>query len=156
MAIKKRGNTGFLNGTTVEKLGNIVPKQPVVEPQPQVEAPVQAPVQPQTVAQPQQLTQPVQPAPPGVIRQVSQQIIEQRVLAQDPVITQPQGAIKFGRPRQELIRGVHEVSVNLQLPETLVEALRAKSKAEKKSMKELIGLAVMDAYPDCWSVPVEE
>ena len=38
MAIKKKGNTGFLNGTTVEKLDNIVQQQseaPVVSTEPE-------------------------------------------------------------------------------------------------------------------------
>ena len=47
-----------------------------------------------------------------------------------------------------IIKGIDEVSVNLQLPETLVKALRKKAKEEKRTIKELIGYAAMNAYPE--------
>ena len=163
MAIKKKGNTGFLNGTTVEKLDNIV--------QQQSEAPVAT--EPETVqpaegasemAEKPQETAPGEPqaspeaAPEGrkpltledvmgseeLIKQVAQQIIKQGGTKGIEGLEHP----KQGRPRKELIKGIDEVSVNLQLPETLVKALRKKAKDEKRTIKELIGYAVMNAYPE--------
>ena len=45
----------------------------------------------------------------------------------------------WGRPRKQLIEGVKEVSLTVQLPETLIKALRKEGKKQGKSMKELIG-----------------
>ena len=83
-----------------------------------------------------------------LIKQVAQQIIKQGGAKGIEGLEHP----KQGRPRKELIKGIDEVSVNLQLPETLVKALRKKAKDEKKTIKELIGYAVMNAYPECVDV----
>lgn len=55
----------------------------------------------------------------------------------------------WGRPRKELIKGVKEVAVTVQLPETLIKALRRIGKKEGKSMKELIGSVLIEKYRDC-------
>ena len=167
MAIKKKGNTGFLNGTTVEKLDNIVQQQseaPVASTEPETVQPAEEAAE---TAEKQQANTPTEPqaspevAPEGrkpltledvmgseeLIKQVAQQIIKQGG-AKGIELEHP----KQGRPRKELIKGIDEVSVNLQLPETLVKALRKKAKDEKKTIKELIGYAVMNAYPECVDV----
>ena len=164
MAIKKKGNTGFLNGTTVEKLDNIVQQQseaPVASTEPETEQPAEEATE---TAEKPQTNAPVEPqasheaAPEGrkpltledvmgseeLIKQVAQQIIKQGGAKGIEGFDHP----KQGRPRKELIKGIDEVSVNLQLPETLVKALRKKAKDEKKTIKELIGYAVMNAYPE--------
>ena len=66
-----------------------------------------------------------------LIKQVAQQIIKQGG-AKGIEFEHP----KQGRPRKELIKGIDEVSVNLQLPETLVKALRKKAKEEKRTIKD--------------------
>ena len=156
MAIKKKGNTGFLNGTTVEKLDNIVQQQseaPVVSTEPEsskaaseaketTEKPLAAtPVEPETAPETHK---------PLTLEDVmgSEELIKQGGAKGIDVFDHP----KQGRPRKELIKGIDEVSVNLQLPETLVKALRKKAKDEKKTIKELIGYAVMNAYPECVDV----
>ena len=164
MAIKKKGNTGFLNGTTVEKLDNIVQQQseaPVAFTEPETVQPAEGAAE---TAEKPQANAPVEPqvspeaAPEGrkpltledvmgseeLIKQVAQQIIKQGGAKGIEGLEHP----KQGRPRKELIKGIDEVSVNLQLPETLVKALRKKAKDEKKTIKELIGYAVMNAYPE--------
>ena len=55
----------------------------------------------------------------------------------------------WGRPRKELIPGVKEVPVTLQLPKTVLANLRKKGKKEGKSLKELIGKAIINQYPEC-------
>lgn len=170
MAIKKKGNTGFLNGTTVEKFDNIVVQDtaPVGQPQKEDAAEVGHQMEQEVISQPVSPTitegHAKQDAGVGdlteedltklpeyeLIKKVAQQIIKHGG-AQGIAPFDSNAVQKMGRPRQELIKGIHEVSVNLQLPENLVQALRAKAKAEKKSMKELIGRAVMDAYPECWA-----
>ena len=163
MAIKKKGNTGFLNGTTVEKLDNIVQQQseaPVASTEPETsqrapeaketaEKPLAAtPVEPETAPETHKpLTLEDVMGSEELIKQVAQQIIKQGG-AKGIEFDHP----KQGRPRKELIKGIDEVSVNLQLPETLVKALRKKAKDEKKTIKELIGYAVMNAYPECVDV----
>lgn len=52
----------------------------------------------------------------------------------------------WGRPRKSLIEGVKEVSVTIQLPETLLKALRKEAKKTGKSMKELIGTSLLSTY----------
>ena len=164
MAIKKKGNTGFLNGTTVEKLDNIVQQQseaPVASTEPETVQPAEEAAE---TAEKPQANDPVEPqaspeATPearkpltledvmgseDLIKQVAQQIIKQGGAKGIEGLEHP----KQGRPRKELIKGIDEVSVNLQLPETLVKALRKKAKDEKKTIKELIGYAVMNAYPE--------
>ena len=153
MAIKKKGNTGFLNGTTVEKLDNIVqaqseapaanstteatpiaPEVTETPEKPQENAPVEAQSSPEAAPEARKpLTLEDVMASEDLIKQVAQQIIKQG------------GAkgIEFEHPK-----GIDEVSVNLQLPETLVKALRKKAKEEKRTIKELIGYAVMNAYPE--------
>ena len=162
MAIKKKGNTGFLNGTTVEKLDNIVQAQseapaanstteatPAPEitetpEKPQENAPVEAQTSPEAALEARKpLTLEDVMASEDLIKQVAQQIIKQGG-AKGIELEHP----KQGRPRKELIKGIDEVSVNLQLPETLVKALRKKAKEEKRTIKELIGYAVMNAYPE--------
>lgn len=54
----------------------------------------------------------------------------------------------WGRPRKELIPGIKEVSVTIQLPKTVLAYLRKKGKKEGKSLKELIGHAIITQYPD--------
>lgn len=54
----------------------------------------------------------------------------------------------WGRPRKELIKGVKEVAVTVQLPETLIKTLRRIGKKEGKSMKELIGSVLIEKYRD--------
>ena len=163
MAIKKKGNTGFLNGTTVEKLDNIVqaqseapaanstteatpiaPKVTETPEKPQENAPVEAQSSPEAAPEARKpLTLEDVMASEDLIKQVAQQIIKQGG-AKGIEFEHP----KQGRPRKELIKGIDEVSVNLQLPETLVKALRKKAKEEKRTIKELIGYAVMNAYPE--------
>ena len=162
MAIKKKGNTGFLNGTTVEKLDNIVqaqseapaanstteatPDPEITETteKPQGNAPVEAQASPEAAPEARKpLTLEDVMASEDLIKQVAQQIIKQGG-AKGIEFEHP----KQGRPRKELIKGIDEVSVNLQLPETLVKALRKKAKEEKRTIKELIGYAVMNAYPE--------
>lgn len=133
MAIKKKGNTSFLSGTTVERFENIIPDPP------------------QEAAQPQATQQPETLPSQELVNQVAQVLMQQGAIQRITAFGINGGQQKIGRPRQELIKGVREVSINLQLPENLVQALRAKAKAEKKSMKELIGRAVMKVYPECWA-----
>ena len=52
----------------------------------------------------------------------------------------------WGRPRKQLIEGVKEVSLTVQLPETLIKALRKEGKKQGKSMKELIGTSLLSTY----------
>ena len=156
MAIKKKGNTGFLNGTTVEKLDNIVQQQseaPVVSTEPETNQ--VAPEAKETAEKPQSAT----PAEPQAAPEVHKPLTIEDVMGSEELIKQggAKGIDVFdhpkqGRPRKELIKGIDEVSVNLQLPETLVKALRKKAKDEKKTIKELIGYAVMNAYPECVDV----
>lgn len=54
----------------------------------------------------------------------------------------------WGRPRKQLIEGVKEVSITVQLPETLIKALRKESKKQGKSMKELIGSSLLSTYAE--------
>jgi hypothetical protein len=79
-----------------------------------------------------------------LIKQVAQQILKQGGAKGVGGLEAP----KQGRPRKELIKGIDEVSVNLQLPETLVTALRKKAKDEKITIKEIIGHAIMSTYPE--------
>ena len=185
MAIKKKGNTGFLNGTTVERFDNIVHQQGGAQAAPEsgsTETPAAAPAKPEeeppvkvapetpekpqvnapaaeeeTVAQ--KVSQPAsepasEPRKPlnledvmgseELIKQVAQQILKQGGAKGVGGLEAP----KQGRPRKELIKGIDEVSVNLQLPETLVTALRKKAKDEKITIKEIIGHAIMSTYPE--------
>ena len=145
MAIKKKGNTGFLNGTTVEKLDNIVQQQseaPVVSTEPETNQ--AAPEAKETAEKPQSAT----PAEPQAAPEVHKPLTIEDVMGSEELIKQvAQQIIKQGGAK-----GIDEVSVNLQLPETLVKALRKKAKDEKKTIKELIGYAVMNAYPECVDV----
>lgn len=52
----------------------------------------------------------------------------------------------WGRPRKSLIEGVKEVSITVQLPETLLKVLRKEAKKNGKSMKELIGTSLLATY----------
>lgn len=52
----------------------------------------------------------------------------------------------WGRPRKSLIDGVKEKSVTVQLPVNLITALRKEGRKTKKSMKEVIGEALLDKY----------
>ena len=52
----------------------------------------------------------------------------------------------WGRPRRQLIDGVKEKTISVQLPETLLQELKMIMKREKKSMKELIGEALIKEY----------
>lgn len=54
----------------------------------------------------------------------------------------------WGRPRKLLIEGVKEKSITVQLPVTLLSALKKLSKKDKKSMKELIGEPLLEKYKD--------
>lgn len=54
----------------------------------------------------------------------------------------------WGRPRKQLIEGVKEVSITVQLPETLIKALRKEGKKQGKSMKELIGTSLLSTYAE--------
>ena len=54
----------------------------------------------------------------------------------------------WGRPRKQLIKGVKEVSITVQLPETLIKALRKEGKKQGKSMKELIGTSLLSTYAE--------
>lgn len=54
----------------------------------------------------------------------------------------------WGRPRKQLIEGVKEVSITVQLPETLIKALRKEGKKQRKSMKELIGSSLLSTYAE--------
>lgn len=55
---------------------------------------------------------------------------------------------KWGRPRKSLIEGVKEKSITVQLPITLIAVLRKEGKRTKKSIKEVIGEALLDKYGD--------
>lgn len=52
----------------------------------------------------------------------------------------------WGRPRKLLIEGVKEKSITVQLPVTLIALMRKEGKKMKKSMKEIIGEALLDKY----------
>jgi len=182
MAIKKKGNTGFLNGTTVEKFDfqetKAAPEQSVAdtkpqtptatEPQsvaePQKAAVTQNVVEPQSMAAQQNVTTSQNVAAQqneqkgmkqftledvvmdeALIKEVAQKILQKKL------VRDLNNGVHFkqGRPRRELIKGVKETSVNLQLPETIIETLRKKSKDENKTIKELIGYAIMNTYPEC-------
>ena len=54
----------------------------------------------------------------------------------------------WGRPRKSLIEGVKEVSITVQLPETLLKVLRKEAKKSGKSMKELIGTSLLTTYSE--------
>lgn len=53
---------------------------------------------------------------------------------------------KNGRPRKLLIEGVKEKSITVQLPKPLIKALKKLAKKDKKSMKEVIGKALLEKY----------
>ena len=55
------------------------------------------------------------------------------------MVNKKKSSDNWGRPRKQLIEGVKEVSLTVQLPETLIKALRKEGKKQGKSMKELIG-----------------
>lgn len=59
----------------------------------------------------------------------------------------------WGRPRKQLIEGVKEVSLTVQLPETLIKALRKEGKKQGKSMKELIGISLLSTYAELLNIP---
>ena len=59
----------------------------------------------------------------------------------------------WGRPRKQLIEGVKEVSLTVQLPETLIKALRKEGKKQGKSMKELIGTSLLSTYAELLNIP---
>lgn len=59
----------------------------------------------------------------------------------------------WGRPRKQLIEGVKEVSLTVQLPETLIKALRKEGKKQGKSMKELIGTSLLSSYAELLNIP---
>lgn len=54
----------------------------------------------------------------------------------------------WGRPRKLLIEGVKEKSITVQLPTTLISVLKKEGKKSKRSMKEVIGEALLDKYKD--------
>lgn len=58
----------------------------------------------------------------------------------------------WGRPRKQLIEGVKEVSLTVQLPETLIKALRKEGKKQGKSMKELIGTSLLSTYAELLNI----
>lgn len=62
----------------------------------------------------------------------------------------------WGRPRKQLIEGVKEVSLTVQLPETLIKALRKEGKKQGKSMKELIGTSLLSTYAELLNIPQGE
>lgn len=55
---------------------------------------------------------------------------------------------KNGRPRKLLIDGEKEKSITLQLPKSLIKALKKLAKKSDKSMKEVIGGALLEKYGD--------
>ncbi len=59
----------------------------------------------------------------------------------------------WGRPRKRLIEGVKEVSLTVQLPETLIKTLRKEGKKQGKSMKELIGTSLLSTYAELLNIP---
>ena len=59
----------------------------------------------------------------------------------------------WGRPRKQLIEGVKEVSLTVQLPETLIKALRKEGKKQGKSMKELIRTSLLSTYAELLNIP---
>lgn len=59
----------------------------------------------------------------------------------------------WGRPRKQLIEGVKEVSLTVQLPENLIKALRKEGKKQGKSMKELIGTSLLSNYAELLNIP---
>ena len=63
-------------------------------------------------------------------------------------VTKKKSLDNWGRPRKLLIDGVKETSVTVQLPNTLIKALRKEAKKQGKSMKELIGTALLSVYAD--------
>ena len=64
------------------------------------------------------------------------------------VRTRHKSVDNWGRPRKELIKGVKEFAVTVQLPETLIKALRKLGKKDGRSMKDLIGSALIEKYND--------
>ena len=59
----------------------------------------------------------------------------------------------WGRPRKQLIEGVKEVSLPVQLTKTLIKALRKEGKKQGKSMKELIGTSLLSTYAELLNIP---
>ncbi len=74
---------------------------------------------------------------------------ESEVSEASPSRSRHKNVDNWGRPRKELIKGVKEVAVTVQLPETLIKTLRRIGKKEGKSMKELIGSVLIEKYRDC-------
>lgn len=63
-------------------------------------------------------------------------------------VTKKKSLDNWGRPRKLLIEGVKETSVTVQLPNTLIRALRKEAKKQGKSMKEMIGVSLLSTYAD--------
>ena len=52
----------------------------------------------------------------------------------------------WGRPRKNLIKGVKETTISVQLPDTLLKQMRKIAKTEKISLKEVIGRVLIEKY----------
>lgn len=63
-----------------------------------------------------------------------------------PVVKHKKDVNNWGRPRKLLIEGVKEKSITVQLPVNLIAAMRKEGRRTKKSMKEIIGEALLDKY----------
>ena len=68
--------------------------------------------------------------------------------SEDAPVKRKKSLDNWGRPRKQLIEGVKEVSITVQLPETIIKALRKEGKKQGKSMKELIGTSLLSTYAD--------
>ena len=79
-----------------------------------------------------------------------EEVNSRAVVAEKPVVQETEPKKKsldnWGRPRKLLIEGEKEKSVTVQLPEVLLRELRKTGKKEKKSMKEIIGEALLEKY----------
>ena len=80
-----------------------------------------------------------------------EEVNSRAVVAEKPVVQETEPKKKksldnWGRPRKLLIEGEKEKSVTGQLPEVLLRELRKTGKKEKKSMKEIIGEALLEKY----------
>ena len=122
MAIEKKGKNSHLGNLSVENLSTLETIEPNQE-LPSKETPASEKPNMQQVQHPK---------------------------AQHPDSVKKKKSIdNWGRPRKELIPGVKEVSVTIQLPKTVLANLRKKGKKEGKSLKELVGTAIINQYPEC-------
>ncbi len=138
MAIKKRGKTDFLSGIKAESF------EKTEEESKPVEVEVKHKIEKEPVREIEEEVEEVKEEPVIEIENDFEEEYEA------PSVQRPAKRKKnidnWGRPRKLLIEGVKEKSLTVQLPETLIKAMRREAKKQGKSMKEMIGTACLEKY----------